>query len=114
MERVNRTYMLNRRALVVGSAGAAATAILPKALSATSAKSGPDDIALLGDILRTLHPGLCRYQSPSAMERSLEHLSKAWTANADLAERYLKLSRFLATIKCGHSYANFFNQKKTV
>lgn len=114
MERANRTYMLNRRDLVVGSAGAAATAILPRALSATNAKSGPNDIALLGDILRTLHPGLYRYQSPSAMERSLEQLSKAWVANADLAERYLNLSRFLATIKCGHSYANFFNQKKTV
>ena len=114
MEKANRNYMLNRRDLVVGSNGAAATAILPKALSATSAKSNPDDIALLGDILRTLHPGLYRYQSPSAMERSLEQLSNAWVANADLAERYLNLSRFLATINCGHSYANFFNQKKTV
>lgn len=27
---------------------------------------------------------------------------------------YLTLSRFLATIRCGHSYANFFNQKQAV
>lgn len=106
--------MLNRRELVLGSAGAAAAAILPQTLSAASEKSAPDDIALLGDILRNLHPGLYRYQSPSAMERSLEQLALAWTAHADLATRYLNLSRFLATIKCGHSYANFLNQKKTV
>lgn len=106
--------MLNRRELVLGSAGAAAAAILPQTLSAASEKSATDDIALLGDILRNLHPGLYRYQSPSAMERSLEQLALAWTAHADLATRYLNLSRFLATIKCGHSYANFFNQKKTV
>ena len=28
--------------------------------------------------------------------------------------RYLVLSKFLATIRCGHTYANFFNQSKAV
>jgi hypothetical protein len=31
-----------------------------------------------------------------------------------MGEAYLSLSRFLAGVRCGHSYANFYNQKKAV
>ncbi len=106
--------MHTRREFVLSGAATAATSLLPAGVSAAITPGVRDDMALLGEILRTLHPGLYRYQSPQAVERSLARLSLAWAANPDLAARYLSLSRFLATIKCGHSYANFFNQTKTV
>ena len=106
--------MLNRRDVIHAGAGLAAATIWPNALGASVSVPPTGDIALLGEILRTLHPGVYRYQSPRTVERSLAQLSLAWAANPDLAARYLYLSHFLATIKCGHSYANFFNQTTSV
>ena len=105
--------MLTRRGLLQGGAGLTASALLADRVGAARL-AAPEDIPLLDEILRTLHPGLYRYQSPKAFEQSLGALENAWAAQPDLASRYLNLSRFLAKIKCGHSYANFFNQSKTV
>ena len=95
--------MLNRRDFIHEGAGLAAATTWPNALGASVKVPPTDDVALLGEVLRTLHPGLYRYQSPQTLELSLGRLSLAWAQNADLAARYLNLSRFLATIKCGHS-----------
>jgi hypothetical protein len=72
------------------------------------------DAALLREVLLTLHPGLYRYNSPREIEAGLTRFTRAFTTAPDLDQRYLILSRFLATLQCGHSYANFFNQKKAV
>lgn len=71
------------------------------------------DIAILREAL-TLHPGLYRYNSPAAMAARIDRLARDFPAAQTAEARYLLLSRFLATIRCGHSYANFFNQKKAV
>ena len=100
--------MLNRRTLIAGLAALPAT---------TLARPTPPDLA--GDIaiLRqalALHPGLYRYNSPAAMDERIAHLAKAFATAPDVGARYLLLSRFLATIRDGHSYANFFNQRRAV
>lgn len=100
--------MLNRRTLLAG------LAVLPAAAYATPA--APDlagDIAILRQAL-ALHPGLYRYAGPAAVEARIDQLAIAYGAAPDLTARYLVLSRFLATIRCGHSYANFFNQRAPV
>jgi Peptidase family S41 len=71
------------------------------------------DIAILREAL-TLHPGLYRYNSPAQMAARIDRLAIEFPRAPSLEARYLLLSRFLATIRCGHSYANFFNQKKAV
>ncbi len=71
-------------------------------------------MAILREVLVTLHPGLYRYQNPHGIEAGIARLEAEFVTTPDLEHRYLALSRFLATIKCGHSYANFFNQKKAV
>ena len=71
------------------------------------------DLAILRQAL-ALHPGLYRYLTPAQYQADLTTLDRDWRAAADLSGRYLALSRFLATIRCGHSYANFFNQKRVV
>jgi hypothetical protein len=72
------------------------------------------DIAIVRDLLTTLHPGLYRYLSPRAAERGFAQLERAWTSDDRLEARYIALSRFLGSICCGHSYANFFNQRDMV
>ena len=107
---------MNRRQLV---AALAATPLFPcfaqAALPPTSAT--PDalanDIAIVRRAL-ALHPGLHRYNTPAAIEARLARLARDFAAATDRAGRYLLLSRFLATIRDGHTYANFFNQKRVV
>ncbi len=106
--------MINRRKFIVGGATASCAAAGPAPLRAAFSPQTSGDITLVRDILTTLHPGLYRYISPRDIDAGLHRLARQWTAEPDLAARYLNLSRFLATIRCGHSYANFFNQKDAV
>ena len=99
--------MWTRRAAVAGLGAALA---MPRAALA----AGADDIALLRRAYTTLHPGLYRYGSPGQVGRRFDALARAFDAGDDVAARYLALSRMLATIRCGHSYANFSNQSKRV
>jgi len=104
--------MMHRRRFLSAATLTSAALALP-AIAKAPRLANPD-LRLLGDILRTLHPGLHRYLAPDAFERGLARLDADWTAKPTLDHRYLSLSRFLATLRCGHSYANFFNQKRAV
>jgi Peptidase family S41 len=103
---VNRRHFLN----FAGTSSAAAFAF-PAIIRA---KPASNDISLIREILTVLHPGLYRYQSPMEIEAGLKTLEKTWVQTSALDQRYLSLARFLATIKCGHSYPNFFNQSDRV
>lgn len=102
--------MLDRRDFL---ALATASALVPSLSYGASAADLSGDIAILREAL-TLHPGLFRYSSPRAMTARIEQLAVEFPTAATAEARYLLLSRFLATIRCGHSYANFFNQKKAI
>jgi Peptidase family S41 len=73
----------------------------------------PNDVQIIDDVIRQLHPGLLRYNSPRQIEQNLARLEREFTGAA-LPQQYLALSRFLGTLKCGHSYANFYNQSNKV
>lgn len=90
-----------------------ASAILP--LSARAATSGDlrGDIAILREALK-MHPGLYRYNSPAQIAARIDVLERDFVAAPTMEARYLILSRFLATIRCGHSYCNFYNQSEAV
>ncbi len=105
--------MLTRRGAIAGAAG---LALAPSAWAQTNLR-GIDlrgDIAILRDAYETLHPGLYRYNTPPQMSARFDALSREFARDQSRSEAYLALSRFLATIKCGHSYANFYNQSDTV
>ena len=93
-------------------AGAAAT--LAQAAHATGPGGGTGDIALLRRAYTELHPGLLRYSTAAEVAGRFDRLERAFGEAPDLRARYLLLSRFCATLRCGHTYANFFNQKKAV
>lgn len=92
--------------MAVAAAGSTAS----RAVSAADMRG---DIAILRDALQ-LHPGLHRYSTPGEIEARILALESAFTSAGGAAGRYLALSRFLASIRCGHTYANFINQGSTV
>ncbi len=71
-----------------------------------------EDFSLLRQVVEQLHPGLYRYNTKASVEASFRTLLGAVEHGASPGEAYRALSVFLATIRCGHTYANFFNQPK--
>jgi hypothetical protein len=97
---------MNRRQLIAASAAGLLT-------SAAAPIDLKGDVQIVRRAL-ALHPGLYRYATPAEVDGRLEALERAFVDAPSLEARYLVLSRFLATIRCGHSYCNFFNQRKAV
>ncbi len=93
--------------------GGVATLALPRPTFAAPVRAD-NDIDILRRAYGELHPGLLRYSSAREIDARLSVLDQQWRRSATLAQRYLAISRFLGTIRCGHSYANFFNQKTSV
>lgn len=109
---------LTRRA-VLGAAPAllarptVRAAMMPQAQT-LSVAAMQSDIRLLRHAYETLHPGLLRYATPRQSAAAFDAFTAAAATPMTQAQFYLALSRFLATVRCGHSYANFFNQTKAV
>ncbi|MBK8099615.1 MAG: peptidase S41 [Planctomycetes bacterium] len=72
------------------------------------------DLAVLRRAFTELHPGLYRYQTTAQVDAGFARLAEGFRGGRSLREAYLDLSRFLARIRCGHTYANFFNQPEHV
>jgi len=102
--------MWSRRSILLG---AAAATLAPSAWG-EELDDVSSDIAILRDAYENLHPGLYRYATPPQMGARFDALAQAWSRPQTRAEAYLSLSRFLATVKCGHTYANFYNQSDEV
>jgi hypothetical protein len=69
-----------------------------------------EDFEILREALTSLHPGLYRYNSEAAIEMHFAKLREAMSQPLTYAEAYKEISKFLGRIRCGHTYANFFNQ----
>ncbi len=113
------TASLPSRRAVLGGLGAtfAARPLLARALSSPTllgAAAMRADVALLRRAYDVLHPGILRYNTPREIDARFETLDQAVAAPMTLRAFYLTLSRFLATVRCGHSYANFSNQRREV
>ena len=86
-------------------------------LSAESVLSADDltaDLALLRRALTEVHPGLLRYGTKAELEARFDALAEHWKTPRSLRVAYLALSELLASFRCGHTYANFFNQSDAV
>ena len=102
---------MNRRQMI----SACAAALVGAPGSGASATPGDlrGDVSIIRRAL-ALHPGVYRYAAPSDLDARLAAREMAFGAAPTPEARYLILSRFLATLRCGHSYANFFNQTEAV
>ncbi len=105
--------MFDRREAMVGAA-ALALAGRPAWGADINGPALKSDIAILRRAYALLHPGLYRYASPAEIAARFDALESEFAQGPARAQAYLALSRFLASIRCGHSYANFYNQSDKV
>ena len=106
------TMNLTRRQLL--AAGSAAT-LLPNFSLRAAPSTGElsDDVEIVRRVL-ALHPGLYRYQTPREADARVQKLKRDYSAATTLEEQFIVLSAFTATVRCGHTQCNPYNQKKAV
>jgi Peptidase family S41 len=110
--------LLNKREVLAGFGLAfighnvSAQPIAPGSVLTPSALQS--DLALLKRVYTNLHPGLYRYSTPAQIKSRFERLSRKFTRPTTLRETYLDLSMLLSSVRCGHSYANFYSQSRDV
>ena len=103
-------------ALAVLSAGsAAAQPVAPPDPGPTvPAAALQADVALLRQAFGTAHPGLYRSHTPTEVDALLAALAADFSRDRTLREAYLRLSEFLAALRCGHTFVNPANQSDAV
>ena len=72
------------------------------------------DLLLLQRAWTTLHPGLFRYATPTAIDTRFAAARDAICLPLSLGDFYVRLSYVTASIRCGHSFANPTNQKRAI
>ncbi len=72
------------------------------------------DVDTLQQAYEALHPGLYRYNTPAQTRAHFDALRVAFDHDQPVAEAFVALSRFTATVRCGHTYPNFYNQSAVV
>lgn len=72
------------------------------------------DFAILKRAYEELHPGLYRYNTKAQMEAHFRALEAELSRDLTLRQAYAAISVFLSKVRCGHTYANFFNQPDAV
>ncbi len=72
------------------------------------------DLEVLHRGLTEVHGGTYRYTSPKEFEARWKELKSEFSRPRSRAEGYLVLSKFTRSLRCGHTYLNFFNQESEV
>lgn len=112
MKLTNRWYGLF--AVIFASASALFAAPANDTSPLLTASQLQSDFFVLKRAYEELHPGLYRYNSRAQMEANFKALEAELNHDLTLQQAYVAFSIFLAKIKCGHSYPNFYNQPKAV
>ncbi len=71
------------------------------------------DCDILKQSLQSLHPGLYRYLTEEKFEEKYKELTDL-SGDISLSEAFLRLSEFIAAIKCGHTVLNPYNQNDLI
>ena len=61
-----------------------------------------------------MHPGLYRYASKETIDAVFINYAAVFNRPMTYADAYLQFSKMVANIRCGHTYANFYNQSPLV
>lgn len=100
-------YMATASALPPSSAPS------PRLPSVLRAAELHEDLQVLRDVL-ALHPGRLRYNTAAELDAHLAALAKDLDHDQGTGAAFLAIGRFLATLRCGHSFLNPANQGATV
>ena len=93
---------------------AATAAAPPEGGPLLSAHDLQADAAVLRRTYEALHPGLTRYQTDAELGAHFAELDHALDHDQTVLEAFLAVTRFTATLRCGHSYPNFYHQPRAI
>jgi Peptidase family S41 len=79
-----------------------------------SAEDMQKDYAIAKKAYLELHPGIYRYSSRESIDAAFNSYATVFNHPMTYAEAYLNFSKMIAHIRCGHTYANFYNQSPLV
>jgi C-terminal processing protease CtpA/Prc len=68
------------------------------------------DLSLIARTVPELHSGFDRYTNQKAFTEKVSEVTKNLPDLLTDAQAYLAISEIVATVKCGHTFANFYNQ----
>lgn len=107
--------ILSRRTFVTSGTAAFASAALPHRVSAVVSPSLPTaalqaDLDLLQHAYETVNPGLRRYLPPGGFAERIAAARRWASGERNLADFFVALARLTASVRCGHSHPNPFNQ----
>lgn len=68
------------------------------------------DFQIFKKALLEIHPGLYRYQSKHKMDSIFNHFQKVFEQPQSYQEAFLNFTQMTASIQCGHTFPNFYNQ----
>ena len=69
-----------------------------------------EDFAIFKKNLIAIHPGIYRYNTPESLEKDFAALEAKLNNPLKESEFFILISQFTNKIKCGHTYANPYNQ----
>ena len=72
------------------------------------------DIDVIEEVLSEVHPGIYRYNSRSDVEQLFTELRRSVTRDLDEGEWMIKLAKTIKKLRCGHTYLNPWNMKKSI
>ncbi len=79
-----------------------------------SAEELQADFAIVQKAYLSLHPGLYRYNTEAEMAEHFKKFAQIFQKPMPYGEAYLNFSKLLGKIRCGHTYANFYNQNQFI
>lgn len=69
-----------------------------------------EDIAVLKEIVQYIHPAVYKFRDSATLQSDFAALEKEILSKPDLVNSYKSISKFLAKIKCSHTFTNPWNQ----
>ncbi len=73
-----------------------------------------EDFEVFKRTLTAIHPGIYRYNTPESLQKDFAELEAKLKNPLSEAEVFVLFSQFTNKIKCGHTYANPYNQNGLV
>lgn len=96
------------------AAAAPAQVAAPEIKAEITAESARRDLHILKRALNELHPGLYRYTTSAALEAEFAAAEASVAQGASRGQMFLLASRIAASVHCGHTWTNRYNQRQDV
>jgi hypothetical protein len=111
----NRIYIADGKSKTLPAANWNLPSLLsPEDFPMIPAAEMQKDYAIAQKAYLEMHPGLYRYASKETIDAVFNSYAAVFNRPMTYADAYLQFSKMVANIRCGHTYANFYNQSPLV